>query len=206
MELISRLLLVGLVLTCFANAISSDLVDRSNPSSTPSWRGSALLSYVSSEEAYQTPPPSSNEYSSLEPYSFYDTWFPLPSIPVSLMTPRPQYSTIVNPGRGRNGDGDGPIIPSFVCNRVWLSFGIWKWMFVFVFVLVVNFIVCERCDNYNVVAGSNCLSFTIDFGRRTRKSGFDINNFLSVNDNNNNNQGERNSTCGAVAALLAVFV
>ncbi|UKZ69735.1 uncharacterized protein TrAtP1_010739 [Trichoderma atroviride] len=56
----------------------------------PPWRGSAALS---SSNAYETPTSSADEYSSLEPYSFYDTAYPVPS--VSSPTPHPQYSAIV---------------------------------------------------------------------------------------------------------------
>ncbi|KAM0456614.1 hypothetical protein ACHAPV_005069 [Trichoderma viride] len=56
----------------------------------PPWRGSAALS---SSNAYETPTSSADEYSSLEPYSFYDTVYPVPSI--SPSTPHPQYSAIV---------------------------------------------------------------------------------------------------------------
>jgi hypothetical protein len=63
-------------------------------------------------------------------------------------------------------------------------------MFVFVVVFVVNIIVCERHDNNNVVPGSNCLSSAIELRRWTRKSGFDLNNFISIHDNNNDNDNQ----------------
>ncbi|RFU76347.1 hypothetical protein TARUN_5900 [Trichoderma arundinaceum] len=69
------------------------MTPRSNPAPTPSWRGSAVLSYVPSDEAYETPTPSPDEYSYLEPYSFYDTRYPVTE---SSTAPRPQYSTVVN--------------------------------------------------------------------------------------------------------------
>ncbi|KAL7942761.1 hypothetical protein V8C42DRAFT_347267 [Trichoderma barbatum] len=88
--------LVGLILTCFSNALSNDPVERSIPTpSTPPWGGSADLSYVSSYEVYETATPSLDEYSSPEPYSFEETWYPPPSVIEPLPTPSPQYSAIV---------------------------------------------------------------------------------------------------------------
>ncbi|KAM0479577.1 hypothetical protein ACHAPX_004794 [Trichoderma viride] len=57
----------------------------------PPWRGSGVLS---SSNAYETPYSSADSYSSLEPYSFSDTAYPVPS--VSSSTPHPQYSAIVS--------------------------------------------------------------------------------------------------------------
>ncbi|KAL7907710.1 hypothetical protein GGI35DRAFT_481370 [Trichoderma velutinum] len=93
MEMITRILL-GLVLMGFANALSDNLVERSSPTPTPSWRGSAVLSYESSNADYETPTPSLDEYSSLEPYSFEETWYPSTSTIKPSTTPRPQYSAI----------------------------------------------------------------------------------------------------------------
>ncbi|UKZ94463.1 uncharacterized protein TrAFT101_009335 [Trichoderma asperellum] len=95
MELIPRLLLVGLVLACFANAIDNGIVERPTIASPPPWRGSGVLSYVSSSDAYETPIPSADEYASLEPYSFHDTAYPVPGVSHSSYTPHPQYSAIV---------------------------------------------------------------------------------------------------------------
>ncbi|KAL7931298.1 hypothetical protein V8C35DRAFT_329609 [Trichoderma chlorosporum] len=83
-------------MACLANALSNDLVERSNPTPpTPPWRGSAVLSYSSSNSAYETPTPSLNEYSSPDPYSFEETWYPPLSTIEPSTTPRPQYSAIV---------------------------------------------------------------------------------------------------------------
>ncbi|KAK1237334.1 hypothetical protein MKX08_002959 [Trichoderma sp. CBMAI-0020] len=90
MELIPRLL-VGLALACLANAINNGIVERPTIAAPPPWRGSAALS---SSDAYETPTSSADEYSSLEPYSFYDTAYPIPSAS-SSSTPHPQYSAIV---------------------------------------------------------------------------------------------------------------
>ncbi|KAL7786617.1 hypothetical protein V8C43DRAFT_324438 [Trichoderma afarasin] len=92
MEMITRILL-GLVLMCFANALSDEVVERSSltPPTAP-WRGSAVLSY---DADYETPTPSPDEYSSPDPYSFEETWY-LPSSTIEpSTTPRPQYSAIV---------------------------------------------------------------------------------------------------------------
>ncbi|KAL7921292.1 hypothetical protein ACQKWADRAFT_128453 [Trichoderma austrokoningii] len=61
---------------------------RPTAASPPPWRGSGLLSSMSSN-VYETPTSSADEYTSLEPYSLYDTAYPLSA------TPRPQYSAIV---------------------------------------------------------------------------------------------------------------
>ncbi|PNP47942.1 hypothetical protein TGAMA5MH_00994 [Trichoderma gamsii] len=92
MELIPRLFVVGLVLACLANAINNGIVDRPTIAPPPPWRGSGVLSY--SSNAYETPSSSADSYSSLEPYSFSDTAYPVPSI--SSSTPHPQYSAIVS--------------------------------------------------------------------------------------------------------------
>ncbi|KAK6445131.1 hypothetical protein FP744_10001379 [Trichoderma asperellum] len=63
--------------------------------SPPPWRGSGVLSHVSSSDAYETPTPSADEYASLEPYSFYGTVYPVPGVSHSSSTPHPQYSAIV---------------------------------------------------------------------------------------------------------------
>ncbi|KAL6799411.1 hypothetical protein GGI42DRAFT_54508 [Trichoderma sp. SZMC 28013] len=89
METITRILL-GLVLMCFANALSDSAVERS--SATPSWRGSAVLSF---DADYETPTPSPDEYSSPDPYSFEETWYSPPSTIESSTTLHPQYSAIV---------------------------------------------------------------------------------------------------------------
>ncbi|KAK0760613.1 hypothetical protein N5P37_006808 [Trichoderma harzianum] len=92
METITRILL-GLVLMCFANALSDEVVERSSLTPpTPPWRGSAVLSY---DADYGTPTPSPDEYSSPDPYTFEETWY-LPSSTIEpSTTPRPQYSAIV---------------------------------------------------------------------------------------------------------------
>ncbi|KAL6900496.1 hypothetical protein GGI43DRAFT_427536 [Trichoderma evansii] len=95
MELIPRFLLAGLVLACLANAISNDIVERPTIASLPPWRGSGVLSYISSSDTYETPTSSTDEYTPLEPYSLYDTVYPVPSVSDSSSTPRPQYSAIV---------------------------------------------------------------------------------------------------------------
>ncbi|KAL7957914.1 hypothetical protein V8C34DRAFT_324800 [Trichoderma compactum] len=92
METITRILL-GLVLMRFANALSGSAVERSSLTPpTPSWRGSAVLSF---DADYETPTPSPDEYSSPDPYSFQETWYTPPSTIEPSTTPRPQYSAIV---------------------------------------------------------------------------------------------------------------
>ncbi|KAL7893434.1 hypothetical protein HDV63DRAFT_408319 [Trichoderma sp. SZMC 28014] len=92
MELIPRLVLVGLALACLANAIVSGIAERPTIAAPPPWRGSAVLS--SSSDVYETPTSSADEDSSLEPYSFYDTAYPVPRVS-SFPAPHPQYSAIV---------------------------------------------------------------------------------------------------------------
>lgn len=62
-----------------------------------------------------------------------------------------------------------------------------------VFVCVIDFVVVviELHSYDDMVAGSHCLSSAIELRRRTRKSSFNINDFISINSHNDSNTIQR---------------